>query len=70
MKYPRESDLGKIEYKLILSALDENRLESLATQMRFRLEEGNGEAFYVLGVSNDGDVIGMTKEEMQKAWTH
>ncbi|MCY0850434.1 GTP-binding protein [Sulfuracidifex metallicus] len=67
MKYPRESDLGKIEYKLILSALDENRLESLATQMRFRLEEGNGEAFYVLGVSNDGDVIGMTKEEMQKS---
>ncbi len=65
MKYPRENDIGKIEYKLILSSLDEDRLESLATQMRFRLEEGNGEAFYVLGVSNEGDVIGMTEEEMK-----
>lgn len=67
MKYPRENDIGKIEYKLILSTLDEDRLQSLATQMKFRLEEGNGEAFYVLGVSDEGDVIGMTEEEIKRS---
>ncbi|MEM0164597.1 MAG: GTPBP1 family GTP-binding protein [Saccharolobus sp.] len=64
MKLPRENDEGKVEYKLILSGIAPERLQELATQMKYRLEEGNGEAFYVIGVSDQGEVIGLTKEEL------
>jgi len=33
--------------------------------MRFRLEEGGGEAFYVLGVSDGGDAVGLSAEELR-----
>ncbi|QKR00521.1 elongation factor 1-alpha [Metallosphaera tengchongensis] len=65
MKFPRENDLGKIEYKLILSDLREERLQELATQMKFRLEEGGGEAIYIIGVSDDGDAIGLTLDDLE-----
>lgn len=64
MKYPRENDIGKIEYKLILSDVPDERLQELASQMKFRIEEGGGEAIYIVGVSDDGDVIGLDQEEL------
>ena len=48
MKFlPGEAEEGNIEYKLTLSPhlINQERLEELASQMRFRLYEGNGEAF-------------------------
>ncbi len=66
MKLPRENDIGKIEYKLILSDVSEERLQELATQMKYRIEEGGGEAIYVIGVSDDGDVIGLNKEDLER----
>ncbi|MEM0279387.1 GTP-binding protein [Metallosphaera sp.] len=65
MRFPRESDLGKIEYKLILTDLSEQRLQELATQMKFRLEEGGGEALYVVGVSDEGEAIGLPLKELE-----
>ncbi|MDT7860696.1 MAG: GTP-binding protein [Saccharolobus sp.] len=67
MKLPRENDEGKVEYKLILSGVTPERLQELASQMKYRLEEGNGEAFYVIGVSNDGEVIGLNKNEVKES---
>ena len=67
MKYPKENEIGKVEYKLMISDKDENRLQTLATQMKYRLEEGGGEAFYIIGVSDNGDVLGISKEEMDKS---
>ncbi|MEM4146328.1 MAG: GTP-binding protein, partial [Metallosphaera sp.] len=65
MRFPRENDLGKIEYKLILTDLSEQRLQELATQMKFRLEEGGGEALYVVGVSDEGEAIGLPLKELE-----
>jgi GTPase len=31
-----------------------DRISHLSTQMKFRLREGNGEAFYYIGVKDDG----------------
>ncbi|NON61227.1 GTPBP1 family GTP-binding protein [Acidianus sp. RZ1] len=69
MKYPRENDVGKIEYKLILSNVTEQRLQELASQMKFRLEEGGGEAIYVVGVSDDGEVIGLDMQSLNNTIT-
>lgn len=58
-----EKDDGNVEYKLKLLDNSESRIERLASQMRFRCNEGNGECFYNLGVEDDGKLVGLTKSE-------
>lgn len=60
---PHESEEGNVEYKLRLSVPSTRRFEELATQLKFRLDEKGGEAFYVLGVSNEGEPIGLSVKE-------
>ena len=63
MGYPPEREEGKIEYKLKLANVDRERLEKLASQMRYRLAEGGGEAFYVIGITNEGEPLGLPENE-------
>ena len=64
--FEKEDDDGPIEYKLKLSPRpSEERIETLTTQMIYRLHEGNGEAIYELGVSDSGEIIGLTDEEYE-----
>ncbi|MDP7976684.1 MAG: elongation factor 1-alpha, partial [TACK group archaeon] len=63
----QESDSGNIEYKLKISPLDHDRFLELATQMLYRLNEGGGEAFYELGLSDDGQPIGLPQAELEES---
>lgn len=63
--FEREAEEGNVEFKLKLDKVDEARLEKLATQMKYRLSEGLGEAFYEVGVADSGEPIGVTREELQ-----
>lgn len=56
---PEEPDDGNIEYKLKLESPTMARVEHLTTQMAFRLNEGNGIAFYQIGVLDSGQVTGL-----------
>ena len=58
-----ENDEGNIEYKLKLLDLSPFRIERLATQMRYRCDEGGSECIYNLGVEDDGTMSGITDEE-------
>lgn len=60
---PAEKDEGNNEYKLKLTNKDSVRMEQMATQMRFRMDEGGGEAVYTIGVTDSGGIIGLTDEE-------
>ncbi|OLS23431.1 MAG: Elongation factor 1-alpha [Candidatus Heimdallarchaeota archaeon LC_2] len=62
-----EADDGNIEYKLTLSHHidNEDRIEELASQMRYRIYEGNGEAYYYLGVEDDGSPTGISEQELE-----
>ena len=62
-KMEPENDIGNIEYKLKLLNVDDDRLKSLATQMRYRCNEGNGECIYNLGVEDCGVMSGITEQE-------
>lgn len=66
MKFPAESESGPTEYKSLLSKVDDDRIERLASQMKYRLFEGGGEAIYVLGVSDDGTPRGLSPEEVEE----
>ena len=62
--FEKEEDYGNIEYKLKLIKPSEDRLSHLATQMKFRIGEGSGEAYYRVGVEDDGKATGLAKIEM------
>lgn len=53
---PRE---GPVEYKRQFVPRDAERRERLETQMRYRLDEGQGSATYELGVEDDGSCFGV-----------
>ncbi|XP_055026712.1 GTP-binding protein 2 [Misgurnus anguillicaudatus] len=62
---PPESEEGNIEYKLKLVNPTQYRFEHLATQMKWRLQEGKGEAVYQIGVEDNGLLVGLSEEDMK-----
>lgn len=58
--YEQEDDHGNREYKLKLVNPSVDRIEHLTTQMKFRLAEGNGEAFYEIGLEDNGNPLGLS----------
>lgn len=61
---PPEVEEGNIEYKLKLVNPSPHRFEHLVTQMKWRLEEGQGEAIYEIGVEDNGLLVGLTDVEL------
>ncbi len=68
---PPEKDYGCCEYKLkLIYNIEEVRVKKLnkiASQMKYRLYQGRGKAIYILGVSDQGDVEGITQEELEES---
>ena len=65
-KEPEKED-GNIEYKLHILNKTSERIEELSTQMSYRLEEGNGQCIYILGISDCGENIGITEQQYQSS---
>ena len=67
-KQPPEKEYGNKEYKRYLKNHPKNNqerfIEKRATQMLYRLIEGNGKALYLFGIDDDGEIVGMSKEEL------
>lgn len=63
--FERESDDGNIEYKLKLLDTSAFRVQRLASQMKYRCNEGQGECIYNIGVSDDGTVVGLNENEFK-----
>ena len=61
-----ENNDGNVEYKRHLTDKTDNRIENLATQMKYRVNEGDGEAIYYIGVEDDGKLSGITKKEFEE----
>ena len=51
-----ENDIGNIEYKLKIIPQTKHRLQQLITQLKWRLKQGNGKAYYYIGVYDDGNI--------------
>ncbi|MCG3252821.1 MAG: hypothetical protein KAX09_03165, partial [Candidatus Heimdallarchaeota archaeon] len=64
-KLDKESEEGNIEYKLKLIDPTATRFEHLVTQMKFRLQEGLGEAIYEIGVEDNGYPKGLSDKELK-----
>ncbi|MBK5112428.1 MAG: elongation factor 1-alpha [Candidatus Heimdallarchaeota archaeon] len=64
-KLDKESEEGNIEYKLKLIDPNATRFEHLVTQMKFRLQEGMGEAIYEIGIEDNGYPKGLSVKELK-----
>jgi GTPase len=64
---PPENDNGNVEYKAKLCSLSKERIHHLTTQMKWRLREGQGEAIYEIGVSDNGCLTGIIQSEMDES---
>ena len=65
-----EREGGSIEFKERLSKdlhLGDGRRDSLAAQLRHRVLSGDGEATYVVGVTDDGGVAGISPEAFSES---
>lgn len=61
-----ENEEGNVEYKLHLLSPSPSRFTRLVTQLKWRLLEGGGQAYYELGVADSGVLIGLGKREMEE----
>ena len=66
MKLEPEVEYGNKEYKLKIINKENDRLEKLASQLKWRLNEGDGEALYYIGVNDDGSVVGLNSDELKE----
>ncbi len=67
VKLDEESEEGNIEYKLKLIEPTATRFEHLVTQMKFRLQEGLGEAIYEIGIEDNGYPKGLSEKELKNS---
>lgn len=65
-----EREGGSVEFKERLTRtqhLEGGRLESLAAQLRHRVLSGDGEATYVVGVTDDGGIAGISHDAFSES---
>lgn len=67
MILPPEQPYGNIEYKWKLINLNELHFQKRITQLKFRLDEGLGEALYYLGIMDDGTLSGLNENELNES---
>jgi elongation factor 1-alpha len=65
-----EREGGRVEFKERLTKdlhLSEGRLESLAAQLRHRVLSGDGTATYVIGITDDGGIAGISPDAFSES---
>ena len=65
--FEKEKDDENIEYKSQLLNLTHQNIQSLMTQMKYRIEEGNGECIYEIGIYDNGDLKGLNQSDLDES---
>lgn len=58
---------GNVEYKLKLLNPSPERFARLVTQLKWRLLEGGGQAYYELGVADSGLLVGLSRLHLEQS---
>ena len=65
---PKENDYGDTEYKLKLIDISSDKKFKLASQMKYRIDQGNGISYYIIGVNDLGTLVGISIKEFIETW--
>ncbi|MBI5679795.1 MAG: GTP-binding protein [Methanobacterium sp.] len=66
----KKGERKNIEFKESLNKkyhLEKDRKQRLASQMKYRMERGDGEAIYFIGVDDDGNLKGLDEYKMEES---
>lgn len=63
-RQPQEKYYGNREYKRKLIYSDKKKFSKRCTQMLFRLHEGDGKAIYLIGIEDNGDISGLSIDDL------
>ncbi|KZT25570.1 hypothetical protein NEOLEDRAFT_1169445 [Neolentinus lepideus HHB14362 ss-1] len=66
-KLSPEAEDGNVEYKLQLLSPSPARFARLVTQLKWRLLEGGGQAYYEIGVADSGALIGLPRVQLEQS---
>jgi len=55
----RENYWGNIEYKKDFINMTPEKIKKYATQLKFRIIEGSGTGIYIVGVLDNGQIVGI-----------
>lgn len=66
-KLPPEVEEGNKEYKRKLCNLSRYRFQQLQSQMKWRINEGNGVAIYYIGVDDDGTIVKLNTKDKKES---
>lgn len=61
--FDSEDDEGDTEYKRMLVGKSKDRIDELDTQMRYRIEQGDGQCTYIIGIEDNGTPFGLNEEQ-------
>ena len=60
-----ENDDGNIEYKRYIIPDSEERFQQLLTQLKWRVDEGDGIAYYLIGVEDNGEIFKLSIKQIK-----
>ena len=58
--FENEDDYGPIEYKRHILLSTSYKIHHHISQIKYRMGEGNGTAYYLLGINDDGSIADIT----------
>ena len=64
--FPKEDYYGNIEYKRYFYFKDYHRFQKYTTQLNYRLHEGNGRAIYIIGIDDNGTILGLSDNQIKE----
>lgn len=65
-----EIEEGNIEYKRYIIPDSDERFEQLLTQLKWRVSEGDGVAYYLIGVEDDGSIFKLNSDQIKSSITN
>jgi hypothetical protein len=63
----KESYYGFVEYKRYIKITNPLKHNSLVSQLKYRLIEGNGQCVYMIGVEDNGTIYNMSDEDYEES---
>lgn len=68
--FEHEDDYGNIEYKRQIILTSTSKIHHYISQIKYRVTEGNGTAYYLIGINDDGTISNVSSDILNLSLTN
>ena len=68
--FEKEDDYNNVEYKIHIKRLNKYSIHHHLAQIQYRVTEGYGIAYYLIGIRDNGEVVGLNNSSYKKSLTN